>query len=140
MKLNMFCLCLFSVVLACFAAPACDVTSTTEGGSSPQILDLVCEPDEISIQTATRVDCTVDFSDPQGDPDVLEVNVYDPFDNPGQPEEFDMSEVEGTTEGSFEFQIDMFPSAEGRHTIEAKIVDLEGNTSSTKKTNIDATL
>jgi hypothetical protein len=102
-----------------------------DSGTAPTIASVSLMPDHVAVGVQVMVGGSVEFSDPEGDVETIELDLGSP-DGMHDAMEVDVSNAHGVEQGTVAFTMVLMLPAAGSYSILTQLVDGEGNFSNTK--------
>lgn len=103
-----------------------------DSGTAPTISNLtcdVCDATPLALDASHTLYGTFDFSDPDGDLEIMQVDVLNPNGLTSVAPDTALSNAAGVPESSVNWNLTLTPSQAGTYVLTLRVVDAEGHVS-----------
>lgn len=116
-------------IFVSFCALACDDDGKENKGTAPTITNLTHDSTILTVQVQGIINGTFDFSDPDADLDVLELDVVMPDGQTPSTPDTSLAGVKGVEAETINWSLVSIPPIAGTYDFTLRVVDEEGNES-----------
>lgn len=107
-------------------------------GTAPAISNLTYDASPLALNEQGLLLGSFDFTDPDGDADLMEIDIAMPDGQPGVVPDTVLNGVEGMTAGTINWNLTITPTQAGTYDFAIRVVDEQGNVSNELQGSFDA--